>query len=129
MPRGRLRSSARLKEMQALRYEQLSHETRERRSHFRAREAEIALRKATPDWVDLDRQLKQLRLESEMDAMEAALEARKPDIPILNFDLMPGFKPPLKQPRPDYPHKDHTPQEHPDVAEQNRLDKLEASIP
>ena len=124
MPRGRMRGAARRKEMQALRYERLCHDTRERRRDFRAREAALALRKATPDWVELDTQLKQHRLEAEMEAMVAAIDASKPDIPILNFDLMPGFQPPLKQ-----PSKDQPPKEHPDVAEQKRLNQLEASIP
>ena len=123
MPRGRMRGAARRKEMQALRYERLCHDTRERRRDFRAREAALALRKATPDWVELDTQLKQHRLEAEMEAMVAAIDASKPDIPILNFDLMPGFQPPLKQ-----PSKDQPPKEHPDVAEQKRLNQLEASI-
>ena len=65
----------------------------ERREHH-AREAALALRKATPDWVDMDKQLKLLHLEVEMDAMEAAIEERRPKVPILNFDLMPGFSPP-----------------------------------
>ena len=106
MPRGRMRGAARRKEMQALRYERLCHDTRERRRDFRAREAALALRKATPDWVELDTQLKQHRLEAEMEAMVAAIDASKPDIPILNFDLMPGFQPPLKQPSKDHPPKD-----------------------
>ena len=129
MPRGRMRGAARRKEMQALRYERLCHDTRERRRDFRAREAALALRKATPDWVELDTELKQLRLETEMEAMEACLEARKPDIPILNFDLMPRFEPPIRSKSGKPERAEHPPKEHPDVAEQNRLDKLEASIP
>ena len=100
-----------------------------RRDHH-AREAALALRKATPDWVELEAQLKRYQLEAEMDAMEACLEAQKPDIPILNFDLMPGFEPPNTSqvmiskggtPKPE-------PEEHPDVAEARRLAKLEAEI-
>lgn len=64
-----------------------------RREHH-AREAALALRKNTPDWVDMDVRLKQLALEAEMDAMETAIDARSPKTPILNFDLMPGFQPP-----------------------------------
>ena len=86
-----------------------------RRDHH-AREAAHALRKATPDWVELDRELKRYRLEAEMEAMEACLEAQKPDIPILNFDLMPGFEPPKKV----------EPEEHPDVAESRRVEKARA---
>lgn len=65
----------------------------ERREHH-ASEAALALRRATPDWVEMDKQLKHLHLEAEMDAMEACIEERRPKPPILNFDLMPGFKPP-----------------------------------
>jgi len=104
--------------MKALRYEQLCRDTRERRRDFRAREDALAVRKATPDWTALEAQLKRCQLEAEMDAMEACLEAQKPDIPILNFDLMPGFEPPIT----------HTPKDHPDVAEQRRLTALEAEI-
>jgi len=118
MPRGRLRGSARRYEMKALRYEQLCRDTRERRRDFRAREDALAVRKATPDWTALETQLKRCQLEAEMDAMEACLEAQKPDIPILNFDLMPGFEPPIT----------NTPKKHPDVAEQRRLTALEAEI-
>ncbi|MEP3653509.1 MAG: hypothetical protein ABJO36_01320 [Litorimonas sp.] len=90
----------------------------ERRDHH-ARQAALALRKATPDWVDLDKQVKQLQLEAEMDAMEACLDARRPDIPILNFDLMPGFSPPAK-PEPDV---------HPDVKIQAALSAVQEPRP
>ena len=93
MPRGRLARRTRRKEMQALRYEQLCHAIKAARRDHHAREAALALRKATPDWVDLNKQLKQLQLEAEMDAMEACLDERRPKVPILNFDLMPGFSP------------------------------------
>ena len=93
MPRGRLARRTRRKEMQALRYEQLCHAIKAARRDHHTREAGLALRKATPDWVDMDKQLKQLQLEAEMDAMEACLDERRPKIPILNFDLMPGFSP------------------------------------
>ncbi len=46
-----------------------------------------------------------------MDAMEASLDARRPEIPILNFDLMPGFSPPTKL----------EPEVHPDVKIQAEL--------
>ncbi len=96
MPRGRLAQRARRKEMQALRYEQLCQAAKAARREHHAQEAALALRKATPDWVDLDKQLKQHQLEVEMDAMEACIDERRPKIPILNFDLMPGLKPPAK---------------------------------
>ena len=105
MPRGRLARRTRRKEMQALRYEQLCRTAKLARRDHHAREAALALRQATPDWVDMDKQLKQLQLEAEMDAMEACLDERRPKIPILNFDLMPGFSPPTKP----------EPEVHPDV--------------
>jgi hypothetical protein len=46
--------------------------------------------------VELDAQVKQVQLEAEMDAMEAAIDARRPQIPVLNFDLMPGFNAPKR---------------------------------
>ena len=100
------------------------------RREFHAREAALALRKATPDWVELEAQLKRYHLEAEMDAMEACLEAQKPDIPILNFDLMPGFEPPIisKSGTPKPELEEHPAKEHPDVAEQRRLTALAAEI-
>ena len=82
MPRGRLARRTRRKEMQALRYEQLCRTAKLARRDHHAREAALALRQATPDWVDLDKQLKQLQLEAEMDAMEACLDERRPKIPV-----------------------------------------------
>ena len=114
----------------ALRLQSARREAIAARRDFREREAALTLRRATPDWMELDKELKRYRLEAEMDAMEACLAAQKPDIPILNFDLMPGFEPPIISqtitskrgtPEPE-------PQEHPDVAEQRRLTALEAEI-
>ncbi|MEP3654545.1 MAG: hypothetical protein ABJO36_06585 [Litorimonas sp.] len=119
MPRGRLARRARRKEMQALRYEQLCHAIKAARRDHHAREAALALRKATPDWVEMDKQLKQLQLEAEMDAMEACLDARRPEIPILNFDLMPGFSPPTKL----------EPEVHPDVKIQAELTAMQEPRP
>ena len=87
----------------------------DRREHH-AREAALALRRATPDWVEMDKTLKQLHLEAEMDAMEACIEERRPKPPILNFDLMPGFKPP-SAPNPTT----QEPAVHPDVKVQADL--------
>lgn len=115
MPRGRLAPRARRREMQALRYEQLCHAIKAARRDHHAREAALALRKATADWVELDKRVKQLQLEAEMDAMEACLDARRPEIPILNFDLMPGFSPPTKT----------EPEVHPDVKVQAALTAME----
>ena len=119
MPRGRLARRTRRKEMQALRYEQLCRTAKLARREHHAREAALALRKATPDWVDLDKQLKQLQLEAEMDAMEACLDERRPKIPILNFDLMPGFSPPT-EPEPEV---------HPDVKIQAALSTVQEPRP
>ena len=101
MPRGRPRQSAQRKAVLAMRYEQMCHAALTARRAHHARESALALRKATSDWVDLEAQVKQLQLEVEMDAMEAAIDARKPNIPILNFDFMPGIDPPKKDPEPD----------------------------
>jgi len=119
MPRGRLARRTRRKEMQALRYEQLCHAIKAARRDHHAREAALALRKATPDWVDMDKQLKQLQLEAEMDAMEACLDERRLKTPILNFDLMPGFSPPTKL-EPDI---------HPDVKIQAALSAVQEPRP
>ena len=119
MPRGRLGQGARRKALQALRYEQLCHATITARRDHHAREAALALRKATPDWVDMDKQLKQLQLEAEMDAMEACLEERRPKIPTLNFDLMPGFTPPAAR----------EPEVHPDVKIQAELSAVQEPRP
>ena len=119
MPRGRLVRRTRRKEMQALRYEQLCRTAKLARRDHHAREAALALRQATPDWVDMDKQLKQLQLEAEMDAMEACLDERRPKIPILNFDLMPGFSPPTKP----------EPEVHPDVKIQAELSAVQEPRP
>ena len=121
MPRGRLARRTRRKEMQALRYEQLCHAIKVARRDHHAREAALALRKATPDWVDMDKQLKQLQLEAEMDAMEACLDARRPKIPILNFDLMPGFSPAVTS-----NPAARVPAVHPDVKIQAELTAIKA---
>ena len=123
MPRKNLSPHKAQAALLAIKLEKARYEIRSMRRAEREREAALALRKATPDWVDMDRQLKQLQLEAEMDAMEACLDERRPKTPILNFDLMPGFDPPAKQ-----SPAEHPPAEHPDVAEQRRLDKLEAQL-
>jgi len=123
MPRKNLPPRKAQAALLAIKLEKARYEIRALRRAEREREAAIALRKSTPDWVDLDKQMKQLQLEAEMDAMEAALDERRPKIPILNFDLMPGFEPPTKSSL-----SEPTPTEHPDVAESRRLAKLEASI-
>ena len=119
MPRGRLGQRARRKEMQALRYEQLCQAVKAARREHHAREAALALRKSTPDWVDLDKQLKQVQLEAEMDAMEACIDEHRPKTPVLNFDLMPGFKPPAAS----------EPEVHPDVKIQADLTAVQEPRP
>ncbi len=135
MPRKNLPPRKAQAALLAIKLEKARYEIRALRRAEREREAAIALRKATPDWVEMDARLKQLQLEAEMDAMEAAIDERRPKIPILNFDLMPGFEPPDKSqtiisksgtPKPE-PEK-HPAKEHPDVAEQRRLTALEAEI-
>ena len=119
MPRGRPRQSAQRKAVLAMRYEQMCHAALTARRAHHARESALALRKATSDWVDLEAQVKQLQLEAEMDAMEAAIDACKPNILPLNFDLMPGFSPPPKV----------EPEVHPDVKIQAELLKLQDPRP
>ena len=94
------------------------------RGAYRARAAAAALRQNTPDWVDMDAQLKQLQLEAELDAMEAAIDERRPAAPILNFDLMPGFSPP---PRPEAERPEA--EVHPDVKIQAELLKVQEPRP
>ena len=98
MPRGRLGGAARRDGLRAMRFEQLCVETRIKRHALREQQRAEDMRRASPDWVELDAQLKQLQFEAELDAMEAAIDARRPTAPILNFDLMPGFSPPRPEP-------------------------------
>jgi hypothetical protein len=106
-----------------MRFEQLCVETRIKRRALREQQRVEALRRASPDWVEMDAQIKQLQLEAEMDAMEAYIDAGKPEIPILNFDLMPGFEPPIKrEPEPEQ-------EVHPDVKIQAELLKLQETRP
>ena len=99
MPRGRLGGAARRDGLRAMRFEQLCVETRIKRRALREQQRMDNMRRASPDWVELDAQLKQLQFEAELDAMEAAIDERRPPAPILNFDLMPvslrrqGLKP------------------------------------
>ena len=93
MPRGRLGGAARRDGLRAMRFEQLCVETRIKRHALREQQRMDNMRRASPDWVELDAQLKQLQFEAELDAMEAAIDERRPAAPILNFDLMPRFKP------------------------------------
>ena len=94
MPRKHLSPSKARAELLAIKLEKARYEIRAERRAERAAEAALALRKSTPEWVELDGQLKQLQLEAEMDAMAAHVDERRPKIPILDFDLMPGFSPP-----------------------------------
>ena len=119
MPRGRLGGAARRDGLRAMRFEQLCVETRIKRHALREQQRMDNMRRASPDWVELDVQLKQLQFEAELDAMEAAIDERRPTAPILNFDLMPGFSPP---PRPE-------PEVHPDVKIQAELLKVQEPRP
>lgn len=56
--------------------------------------AALALRQNTPDWVDMEGQIKQLQLVAELDAMEAYIDAGTPNIPIINLDAMTDLTPP-----------------------------------
>ena len=93
MPRRHLPPRKAYAALAALRLQSARREAVRARREHHAREAALALRRATPDWIDLDKQVKRLQLETEMEAMEACLEDRRPKVPTLNFDLMPGFSP------------------------------------
>ena len=125
MPRGRLGGAARRDGLRALRFEQLCHETRMKRRALREQQRMDDMRRASPDWVELDARLKQLQFEAELDAMEAAIDARRPPAPILNFDLMPGFEPPKKRER----EPAQEPDVHPDVKIQAELLKVQEPRP
>ena len=75
----------------ALRLEKTRYEMRALRRAQKAAEAALALRVSTPDWVDLKQQVLSANLEAEMQAMEACIDAGKPNIPILDMSLMPAF--------------------------------------
>ena len=122
MPRKNLPPRKAQAALLAIKLEKARYEIRTLRRAERAREAAIALRKATPDWVEMNHRLRHIELEKEMDAMEARIEAYWPKAPILNFDLMPGFEPPAKSGL-----AEPTPTEHPDVAEARRIDKARAA--
>ena len=124
MPRGRLGGAARRDGLRAMRFEQLCVETRIKRRALREQQRMDNMRRASPDWVELDAQLKQLQFEAELDAMEAAIDERRPPAHILNFDLMPGFTPP---PRPETEGPE--PEVHPDVKVQAELLKVQEPRP
>ena len=121
MPRGRLGGAARRDGLRAMRFEQLCVETRIKRHALREQQRMDNMRRASPDWVELDAQLKQLQFEAELDAMEVAIDERRPAAPILNFDLMPGFEPPTK--------REPEPEVHPDVKIQAELLKVQEPRP
>lgn len=75
----------------ALSVEKARYDMRARRRVENAAEAALALRKSTPDWVDLKQQAIKLELEAEMDAMEARVDEGKLAIPILDMSRMPAF--------------------------------------
>ena len=85
MPRGRLGGAARRDGIRAMRFEQLCVETRIKRRALREQQRMDDMRRASPDWVDMDAQLKQLQFEAELDAMEAAIDTRRPPAPCLLY--------------------------------------------
>ena len=119
MPRKHISPRKAQAELLAIKLETARYEIRALRRAEREAEAALALRKSNADWVDLDSQMKQLRLEAELDAMEACIDERRIKIPVLNFDLMPGFSPP--------PPED--PPVHPDVAIQAALSAVQEPPP
>lgn len=50
----------------------------------------MALRNSTPDWVEMDKRLRTLELEAELDAMELSIDERRVKIPALNYNLKPA---------------------------------------
>ena len=131
MPRKHIPPRKARAKLLAIKLEKARYEIRALRRAEREAEAALALRKATPDWVDLDKQLKHLQLESEMDALEAYLDERRPKIPILDKAFVaklrasyPGLAPNAVAASP----ATHEPEPHPDIAEQRRLTELEARI-
>lgn len=126
MPRKHTPARKARAELLAIKLEKARYEIRALRRAERAAEAALALRKSTPEWVELDGQLKQLQLEAEMDAMAACVDERRPKIPILNFDLMPGFSPPKKSESEIHEPAPPKPAVHPDVLIQAELTAAEA---
>ena len=121
MPRKHTPARKARAELLAIKLEKARYEIRALRRTKREAEAALALRKSNSDWVEMNQKLKQLHLEAELDAMEACIDERRPKIPILNFDLMPGFSPPKSQ----KPAKQE-PTVHPDVLIQAELTAAEA---
>ena len=103
-------------------------ETRKQRRALREQQRMDNMRRASPDWVELDAQLKQLQFEAELDAMEAAIDTRRPPAPILNFDLMPSFSPPPR-PEAERPDEGPEPEVHPDVKIQAEQLKVQEPRP
>jgi len=124
MPRRTLSARKARAALMTLRLDSARRQALELRGAYRTRAAAAALRQNTPDWVDMDAQLKQLQFEAELDAMEAAIDERRPAAPILNFALMPGFSPP---PRPE--PEVHEPEIHEDVKIQAELLKVQEPRP
>ena len=134
MPRRTLSARKARKALTTLRLDSARRQALDMRGAYRVRAAALALRRASPDWVELDAQLKQLQLEAELDAMEAAIDTRRPKAPILNFDLMPGFKPngfsPQSRPEPEAHEPEiHEPEIHEDVKIQAELLKVQEPRP
>jgi len=89
MPRRKIAPHKARAELLALKLEKARFEIRALRRAEREREDARAVRRATPDWVDMDKQLKTLELEAELDAMEAVIDERRVKIPVLNHKLKP----------------------------------------
>jgi hypothetical protein len=127
MPRKHLSPRKARAELLALKLEKTRYEIRALRRAEREAEAALALRKSTPDWVELDAQLKQLQLEAEMDAMEACLDERRPKIPILDKSFIAKLRAAYPSLAPNSPPAAREPEPHPDVICQAQLTAAEAS--
>jgi hypothetical protein len=89
MPRRKIAPHKARAELLAIKLEKARYEIRAVRRAELEREAACAVRRTTPDWVDMDKQIKALELEAELDAMEAVIDERRVKIPILNHNLKP----------------------------------------
>lgn len=124
MPRRHLPLRKAHAALAALRLQSARREAMASRREHHAREAARALRKATPDWVDLEKQLKQIQLDAEMDEMEACVDERRVKIPILDKSVMAELRAFYAESSPEPVAKRSAPRDpapHPDVIAQADL--------
>ena len=88
MPRGRLGGTARRKDLKALRYEQLCHETQAARTALRDAQRYKDICRKTYGWLELREQMEGLEIQAEMKDME---------LRIINADRQCVGLPPLER--------------------------------